>query len=229
MLVMIPYFGRAISHKGAISPAWFIPISQTAAVCSCVVARTVSGTPMWLFRFPRVAETRYFWESTAAVRSFVLVLPFDPVIPTTGMTSCLRHQQARRCSASKVSGTTTTAVLGGALPSQYCTIATEAPPSSALEAKRSPLKFSPRRAKNAQPCRSLRVSVETPALTTTSPDPAARGMPRMSASCWAEIGFIACLKWPEHDRAVPCWHVCDRRNRPHDPQIVGLFRGPCQR
>ena len=40
MLVMMPYFGRAISHSGAISPEWFMPISQTAAVCSGVVAST---------------------------------------------------------------------------------------------------------------------------------------------------------------------------------------------
>ena len=38
---------------------------------------------MWLFRFPRVACTRYRLDNSAAASSLVVVLPLDPVMPMT--------------------------------------------------------------------------------------------------------------------------------------------------
>ena len=89
---------------------------------------------MWLLRLPWVAETWNCWDSTAAVKSLVLVLPLDPVMATTGRSNCRRHQQANRCNANKVSGTAMTAVFAGAAPLQPCTITTLAPLASAVAA-----------------------------------------------------------------------------------------------
>ena len=206
-----------------------MPISQTAAVCAGVVANTLSGTPMWLFKLPWVAATRKCWDSTAAEKSLVLVLPLEPVMATTGSVSCCRHQQASRCSASKVSGTTMTAVPSGAGPLQACTTATRAPPARAAAAKPSPSNVGPRMAKNTAPCGSLRVSVATPPLASTAGLPAATATPRMAASCCALRGCIACRRWPGPARATLCWRACDHRSRCCGRRIVGSSHGPCRR
>jgi len=90
---------------------------------------------MWLFRLPLVALTLKRRESTAAVKSLVLVLPFEPVIATTGILSCDRHQQASRCRASRVSATSTTAPDAGGPPSQTSTTTAAAPAAKACAAK----------------------------------------------------------------------------------------------
>ena len=45
----------------------------------------VSGTPMWLFRFPLVAVTMNFLERTWAISSLVVVFPLLPVRARIGM------------------------------------------------------------------------------------------------------------------------------------------------
>ncbi len=67
------------------SPGALAPISSTATSCSSVSASRLSGRPTWLFRLPVFFSTLYFVPSTAAVISFVVLFPFEPVMPTTGM------------------------------------------------------------------------------------------------------------------------------------------------
>ena len=47
--------GSTNARSAATSPGWFVPISTTATSASSGMASSVSGTPTWLFRFPRVA------------------------------------------------------------------------------------------------------------------------------------------------------------------------------
>ena len=68
-----------------ISPKSDMPISSTAASVSSSMRNTVSGMPISLFRLPCVYIVRNFAFSTAAVISLVVVLPTEPVMPTTGM------------------------------------------------------------------------------------------------------------------------------------------------
>ena len=230
MLVMMPYFGRAISHSGAISPGWFIPISHTAAVCSGVVASTVSGTPMWLFRFPvRRGDIEFPREHGGGkiLGAGLAVRAGDGhhrdvqlLAPPAG--EALQREQGV--------GNDDDRRIRRRLPFPMLDDGDRRTALPALSRRRaSPLKFSPRSAKNAEPCGSLRVSVETPPETITSPRPAASGTPRISESCWAEIGFIACRKWLGRGRAAPCSRASCRRNQWSPPQTAGSSHGPCRR
>ena len=83
MLVTTPTVGRAIAHSAAMSPGSRAPISSTSASVSSGAPNSVIGRPISALKFPGVACTRYVVRSAAAVRSFVLVLPVEPVMPTT--------------------------------------------------------------------------------------------------------------------------------------------------
>ena len=102
IFVMTHVSGFAIFASRCISPKSLIPISRTAISSSSRSRNTVSGRPSSLLKFPAVFKTRYFCASTAAIISFVLVLPTLPVIPTTGMPSCSRYSSATAFSASSV-------------------------------------------------------------------------------------------------------------------------------
>ncbi len=82
-LVITAMSGRATAASAAISPGLLMPISQTPNSCRSSAESTVSGRPMWLFKFPRVAVTANSTPSTAVNRSFVEVLPELPVMPIT--------------------------------------------------------------------------------------------------------------------------------------------------
>ena len=47
-LVMTAICGRTIRDSGVISPAWFMPISNTAKRVAAGMRASVSGTPQWL-------------------------------------------------------------------------------------------------------------------------------------------------------------------------------------
>ena len=110
MLVTTPIVGRAIAHNAAMSPGSRAPISSTSASVSRGAPRSVIGTPISALKFPGVAWTRNVVRSAAAVRSFVLVLPVEPVMPTTRASgSCARAQRPMAASASSASVTWITA------------------------------------------------------------------------------------------------------------------------
>ena len=72
--------GATSFDKGAISPGWLVPISHTAPFASRGARASESGTPMWLFKLPSVANA----PSTAAAKDLNVVLPLLPVTATTG-------------------------------------------------------------------------------------------------------------------------------------------------
>ena len=146
MLVMIAQSGLANAASGAISPGWFMPISQTAALSFELAARMERGTPIWLFRLPWVLTTLNLLLSTAAANSLVLVLPLLPVMPRTLRSSFARHAAARLVRAVRLFSARRT----GTDPVSFCASSGEsrstaaAPFSIACEAKMLPSKFSPR-------------------------------------------------------------------------------------
>ena len=80
--------GMAMALRRAISPGWFMPSSITAACCAASMRNSVSGTPISLFRLPRVARRPSSpWAAARieAIISLTVVLPLLPVTPMTGM------------------------------------------------------------------------------------------------------------------------------------------------
>ncbi|MPM85822.1 hypothetical protein SDC9_132904 [bioreactor metagenome] len=119
----------------------------------------VSGTPMWLLRFPEVESTLYFIERTLVISSFVVVLPLEPVSAITGILKCSRWYAASSC---RVSNTLSTRKKRLLLQTEgLSTTAYWAPASIACAAKSLPSKLSPLRAKKRDPGIILRLSVET--------------------------------------------------------------------
>ena len=84
-LVTSPIVGWAMAARSAISPGSLMPSSITAASCVASSVKSVIGTPTRLLRLPRVNTVA--WPSpvsAAATSSFVVVLPTEPVMQTTG-------------------------------------------------------------------------------------------------------------------------------------------------
>ncbi len=83
IFVMTAISGRAAAVIRDSSPKWFMPISSTAARVDFSMRSTVSGMPTSLFRLPSVLRVSQCCPSTAATISLVVVLPTEPVTPTT--------------------------------------------------------------------------------------------------------------------------------------------------
>ena len=105
-LVQTRTSGSAMPTSCRISPAWFMPSSTTATSAPCCRSSSDSGRPMWLFRLPRLRMVRNRVATTAAVASFVVVLPALPVMATTRAPERRRTPRATSCSARTVSSTT---------------------------------------------------------------------------------------------------------------------------
>ena len=162
MFVMMAASGFARAASGAISPGWFIPISQTAAVSAVVAERIESGTPMWLLKFPSVLTTRKRVASTAAANSFVLVFPLLPVMQSTFNFKRDRQAAASRVRASSPEAASRTGKSSGsAEAAEASSTSTAAAPRAAASAgNRLPSKLSPRSATYRSPGRIVRVSLE---------------------------------------------------------------------
>ncbi|CAB5069056.1 unannotated protein [freshwater metagenome] len=105
--VTTPTVGRATVQSRAISPSPRIPISSTSASLSSGALRTVAGSPQSLFRLFSLAAVRQRAPSTSRARSFTLVLPTEPVMPTTRSGKRDRPHAPRSRSARVVSATST--------------------------------------------------------------------------------------------------------------------------
>ena len=102
--------------------------------------------------------------------SLVLVLPEDPVSPTTcSGSNCSRHQEASDCRAVSVSCTSTTVASGSQPSGMRETTTTAAPLWVASAAKLLPSKRSPLRARKIQPGTIRRLSVVSPAVMARCP------------------------------------------------------------
>ena len=88
--VTTPTSGSAMSQRAAISPGWFDPISTTRKSASSGQLRIVIGRPRWLLKFPSVACVFPAHERNVRSSSFVVVLPAEPVTPTTVALSARR-------------------------------------------------------------------------------------------------------------------------------------------
>ena len=109
-VVTTPMVGRATRHSSAMWPGPREPISTTSTSASSGADSKVIGTPISLLNDRMLAHTRRSRPSTAAIRSFVVVLPTDPVTPTTGTApSRPRASRASAVSAASVSSTSTAA------------------------------------------------------------------------------------------------------------------------
>ncbi len=82
-LVITASVGAQQAAMRAISFGWFMPISHTSTSASSGAESTVRGRPMRLFKLPCVAWTRRAVAMPVRRRSFVVVLPTEPVTPTT--------------------------------------------------------------------------------------------------------------------------------------------------
>ena len=120
------HFRLGDAHQRRISPAWFMPSSNTATSGAWRSWIIDSGRPMWLFRLPLFFTTLKLGSSALAVSSFVVVFPALPVIATTRVVTARRIARASACSACSGSSTTITlpraATLGmtfGPLPRHH--------------------------------------------------------------------------------------------------------------
>ncbi len=107
-LTITPTSGSAIRASSAICPAPLIAISSTSASVPLPASRIVSGTPISVLKFSRLAWVTAYGASSAAKMSLVDVLPVEPVIPATRQPSSRRHAVASRWSASRGSSATIT-------------------------------------------------------------------------------------------------------------------------
>src|SRR3954452_18298543 len=146
MLTMTPTSGSAISASSAIWPLPRIAISRTRTSVPRGAPRIVSGRPISVFRFWGLATTRLCVASTPASRSFVEVLPVEPVIPTTCARRWRRQAVARRPSACSGSSAARSAPGCAHRAASACSGPTRtphAPLASACGANRPPSTFSP--------------------------------------------------------------------------------------
>ena len=108
--VTTPIFGRPTSVSRVISPWPRMPISSTNAWQSSGALSNVMGTPWSLLNERELAATFSVDPIAAAAKSLVVVLPTEPVMPTTRCStrpeSCSRAQRPSLRRASMVSGTT---------------------------------------------------------------------------------------------------------------------------
>jgi hypothetical protein len=79
MAVITATCGRASRASGAISPAWFMPISATQYAASAGSRASVSGKPQWLLYDATAACVGACAAKAVRSISFVVVLPTLPV------------------------------------------------------------------------------------------------------------------------------------------------------
>src|SRR2546426_687502 len=166
----------------AISPAWLVPSSTTAAPCSAPRRSSVSGRPHWLLNDEAGLSTSQRVASTAAVSSLAVVLPMEPVMATTGTENFERCQAASRPRARVVSSTRTSGTLAGGSSGSVWTTTQAAPRAAASARKAWPFSRWPTIAKNASPTWRVRESIDTPATgTPRSPLTSAPSVARTSS------------------------------------------------
>lgn len=150
--------------SAAMSPTCRAPISRTRYRVAASARSMVSGTPSSLLSEPSVAVVGAASESTAASRSLVPVLPWEPVSPTTVSPSRSRATTwaASACTAAWTSSPTTVGSAVGLEPS-----AATAPLRPAWPAWSWPSVCSPAKARKRPPGSASRPSSTAGAVTVT--------------------------------------------------------------
>ena len=206
--------GLATSHSRRMCPGPLLPISHTPASVAPSAARIVRGSPTSLLNEASLATTRNRSASTAAVRSFVHVLPVDPVMPTTYAESADRSPRARSSSAAPGSRTATTGPsIDPAATWSALTIAAAAPLASASATNACPSERSPGSPTNRLPGEACRLSMETP-RTVTEAAPGGRTSPPTERATSASVSSLIrhpSSKTGERGPAAPLGPRSDRR------------------
>ena len=161
-----PTSGRAISASRAISPTVYMLISRTAASCVASSRSRVIGSPVSELRFPSFRSVASSRERTSAVISLAIVLPVEPVMPTTRTAWRDRHQAARSWRARSASGTTTWGASrrSSGRSTGRSTSAAEAPARSASATNACPSARSPGSATKMDPGLTRRESTDAPVI-----------------------------------------------------------------
>ncbi len=157
--------GRASAASGAISPGWFMPISQTQNRASSGSRARVSGTPQWLLCEAAAAWVGPIADSAARSISLVVVLPTLPVTATTRPRNRARPARPSACSAAKVSATCSrrgSPRSAAGSRSGSCTSAAAAPRASAPATWSWPSPVPLTSATNSSPGATVRLSIEMP-------------------------------------------------------------------
>ena len=161
-----PTSGRAISASRAISPTVYMLISRTAASCVGSSRSRVIGSPVSELRFPSFRSVVSSRERTSAVISLAIVLPVEPVMPTTRTAWRDRHQAARSWRARSASGTTTWGASrrSAGRSTGRSTSTAEAPARSASATNACPSARSPGSATKMDPGLTRRESTDAPVI-----------------------------------------------------------------
>ncbi len=231
-LVIVATSGSASVERARISPGADMPISSTAAVCSGRRRRRVRGRPYWLLRLPSVLSTGPRVARRCAVMSLVVVLPTEPVTPTTGSAAWRRTWRARSERALVVSATRTRGRPPGAATSRW-TRARAAPRAAASATKSCPSNLGPTTATNRAPGSRVRESIETEArasasgarATSAPPVPASTSARVRAASATAVTSFPSPRRGGRGRRGPPAGRRTARCGRAGP----GTARGPCPR
>src|SRR3954453_1567038 len=139
-------------------------ISSTRTSVSPGASRTVSGNPMSVLRFWRVATVRRWGRSMPNRMSLVDVLPVDPVMPITFALSARRQAVESAWSARSGSSAASSTPGWAHRAASACSGATStphAPAASACGANLPPSTFSPTRPTNRSPAWMSRESIVT--------------------------------------------------------------------
>ena len=215
--VMSPTSGSAIATSSAICPAPRIAISSTRTSVPSGAPRIVSGSPISVLRFCGGRRHPPAGATIAASRSFVEVLPVEPVTPMTLAPSSCRQATASACSAASGSSASRTRSPERLLPG--ATRTPHAPACSAAAAKAPPSTCSPRSPTKRSPGRTSRESIVTRSGRARRRAP----VQRAPAACGD-----AARRPRAH--AVPPWRPRRRRTGPSGrPRAPGPARGPCRR
>ena len=190
-----PMSGVTRPASRAIIPPWSAPNSLTRNRVASVTRSIVSGAPTSLLKEFRGATVSPSSWRIRWTRFLVVVLPFEPVIPTTRRSPAARTRattvRARSASAWTTSGTMICEICA----STRCSVsASAAPASAAAPTKRCPSVTSPGFATKMSPRPISRESVSTAPATVVSPvsPRAGSSVPPTASASSARVIRIMC-------------------------------------
>ncbi len=218
-----PTCGVTMSARNRMCPTPRAPISTTRKSVVSSARSTVSGTPISVLKEPMGATVSPEVSSSWASRSFVLVLPCEPVMPTTAVpVSSPATWRASAPSATTVSGTTTPGRPSGRSDSTAA-----APARTAAAAKSWPSACTPGTATNNPPGSATRESTKAGAVTRVSPVPVAS-----PSTTWAISAVVISIirRSPRRRRCPGCPRLPPgRRTAAPGRRPLGPLRDPFPR
>ena len=235
-LVITPTSGSAIAQSSAIWPGPRIPISSTSTSVPSGAARLARGRPISVLKFSGLATTCP--GRSARQMSLTVVLPVDPVIPTTRQPSSSRQARASDCSEASGSAAPSTQpedpspaptlrCMASSRPHWVATRIPQAPWRSAAAPNSPPSKRSPGRPTNRSPSRTSRESITTragppgpPLASTSTPAAEARRSPSKAINSRRPRLVCAAPPGPRRGR---------RTGSSAPPRTPAPARAPCRR